>query len=299
MSRLPIRPFETGGDPFGLASHKGPAPSNQAALRSLPDNGIPDAAALDPPSGNGADQSRYTQVVGPSLDSPSVAGPIFRRGESENNAANAQSKQNPANPPLVEQYRSGGGEANRSLAGYRSGDRYSDEGDPPDRQQGYAKNADRYGDNRGATAALASNGQEPAPFMADPTSAPKALTQTADRGRERYTGANAGLSAAEGIANGEGTGQPGSKQLEGAQTPQVTIQKFAPREIQVGKPAAFKIAVRNTGPIPAAQVEIRDQVPRGTKLLGTTPRASLGPHGEILWTIGTLRPGEESPWKCK
>ena len=35
-------------------------------------------------------------------------------------------------------------------------------------------------------------------------------------------------------------------------------------------------------------------IPKGTRLLNTTPRASQGARGEIVWTLGTLRPGEES-----
>ncbi|MBN2579060.1 MAG: DUF11 domain-containing protein [Pirellulales bacterium] len=93
-------------------------------------------------------------------------------------------------------------------------------------------------------------------------------------------------------ASKEGTGQPGGKQLEGPQSPQLTLQKFTPPEIQVGKPAVFKVTVQNTGRIPASQVEIRDQVPRGTQLLKTSPRASENAQGEIVWTLGMLQPGE-------
>ena len=93
---------------------------------------------------------------------------------------------------------------------------------------------------------------------------------------------------------GEGTGQPGSPQLEGAQTPQLTIHKSAPREIQVGKPAVFRVTVRNTGLTAAAQVEIHDRVPRGTRLLGTSPAGETRPNGELVWTLGTIRSGEEA-----
>jgi uncharacterized repeat protein (TIGR01451 family) len=92
----------------------------------------------------------------------------------------------------------------------------------------------------------------------------------------------------------EGMGQPGGKQLEGPQSPQVMIQKAAPPEVQVGRPAVFKTIVRNTGSIPASQVEVRDMIPKGTRLVKTNPRASQGTRGEIVWTLGTLRPGEES-----
>jgi uncharacterized repeat protein (TIGR01451 family) len=97
-----------------------------------------------------------------------------------------------------------------------------------------------------------------------------------------------------GNQGGEGVGQPGAKQLEGLQCPQVSIQKLAPPEVQVGRTATFKTVVRNTGTIPAGQVEVRDSIPRGTRLLSTTPKATQGARGEIIWTLGTLRPGEES-----
>ena len=63
-------------DPFGLTSHKGGSTVKQAAGQAIPNNGIPDAAALDPPptgyplAGDGADQSRYSQLAGPNLNSP-------------------------------------------------------------------------------------------------------------------------------------------------------------------------------------------------------------------------------------
>ncbi|MGD0653219.1 MAG: hypothetical protein ABSA16_02645 [Thermoguttaceae bacterium] len=287
-----------GADPFGLSAHKGGSLGNQPVPQTLPNNSIPDAAALDPPpTDRGADQSRYPQLVGPNLNSPSNAGPTFNRGDPQSNAGHSLSKQNPSYPPMVEQYPTGRSAADRSYAAGGTADRYADAGNPPDGRSALGKSADHYDNRSAGLTPLSSNGREPAPFKADPLSAPRALSQTADKGRDRNSGlltGNTGNSAAEGFANSDGTGQPGSKQLEGAQTPQVTIQKFAPNEIQVGRPAVFKIAVRNTGSIPAGQVEIHDQTPRGTKLLGTTPRASQGPRGEIVWTIGTLQPGQEA-----
>jgi uncharacterized repeat protein (TIGR01451 family) len=93
---------------------------------------------------------------------------------------------------------------------------------------------------------------------------------------------------------GEGTGQPGNKQLEGPQSPQLTIQKTGPRAVQVGSAASFQVTVRNTGPVAAHQVEVRDEVPKGARLISTAPRASRGAGGELVWTLGTLRPGDES-----
>jgi uncharacterized repeat protein (TIGR01451 family) len=96
------------------------------------------------------------------------------------------------------------------------------------------------------------------------------------------------------VANVEGFGKPGDKKLEGAQTPSVTIEKIAPPEIQVGKPAKFQIVVRNTGPVVAENVEVTDVIPQGTQLLSTNPKTSAGSRGEILWKAGDLKPGENS-----
>jgi uncharacterized repeat protein (TIGR01451 family) len=281
-------------DPFGLTSHKGGSPTDQAVPQTFPSNSIPDAAALDPPpTSNNADQSRYPQLVGPNLNGPANAGPTSNRVDPESNPSRSLLKQDLSSPPMAERYLAGGNAADCSFAANKTADRYADAGNPSDRHSASGKQSDRF-DNRPAGMTPQSNSSEPAPFKADPSSMPTAIAQNSERGRDRNSSPTAGNSAAEGFSNSDGTGQPGSKQLEGAQSPQVTIQKFTPNEIQVGKPAVFKVAVRNTGSIPASQVEIRDQVPRGTKLLGTTPRAAQGGRGEIVWTIGTLRPGEES-----
>ena len=95
------------------------------------------------------------------------------------------------------------------------------------------------------------------------------------------------------VSTAGGTGAPGAAKLEGPQAPQVTIQKFAPPEIQVGKPAKFLVKVQNTGQVAAQNVEIRDEVPRGTQLVATNPPASQGVRGELVWPLGTLQPGQE------
>ena len=106
-------------------------------------------------------------------------------------------------------------------------------------------------------------------------------------------------SLAAAASTGEGTGQPGGRQLEGPQSPQLTIQKFAEAEIQVGSPATFRTTVRNSGSIDADDVEICDQIPKGTRLIETSPRAARGPRGELVWTLGTLKPGGETSVEMK
>ncbi|HVU87543.1 MAG TPA: hypothetical protein VHD36_09485 [Pirellulales bacterium] len=93
---------------------------------------------------------------------------------------------------------------------------------------------------------------------------------------------------------GEGQGRPGGRHLEGPQVPHLTIEKVAPTDVQVGKPAVFTIKVRNTGAVPATRVEIHDTIPKGTQLLSTTPHAAEAADGEVVWTLGSLKPAEET-----
>ncbi len=100
-------------------------------------------------------------------------------------------------------------------------------------------------------------------------------------------------SQAPATATGEGTGLPGPNDLEGKQVPSISIEKHAPPEIQVGKPATFQIDVRNNGSVTVEQVEVRDEIPKGTQLLGTSPAAQRTPQGELVWSLGAMEPGAE------
>jgi uncharacterized repeat protein (TIGR01451 family) len=97
-----------------------------------------------------------------------------------------------------------------------------------------------------------------------------------------------------------GQGRPGPLQLEGIQTPQVSVEKRGPREVQVGKPARYEVLVRNIGTATAHDVVLRDSVPYGTALVTTTPPAAPGQPGpaadasELVWHLGTLPPGGQS-----
>ena len=102
-----------------------------------------------------------------------------------------------------------------------------------------------------------------------------------------------GRSAPTALPLAEGTGRPGDSQLEGPQTPQLTIEKTAPKEIRIGKLATFVVKVRNTGRAVAGDVEIRDRIPRGAQLHSTNPPASRGPQGELMWQLGAVEPNAE------
>jgi uncharacterized repeat protein (TIGR01451 family) len=90
----------------------------------------------------------------------------------------------------------------------------------------------------------------------------------------------------------EGAGKPGERTLEGPQRSGLLVQKFAPTEIQVGKPCKFVVKVRNESNQPATEIAIRDQVPEGTRLINTSPTAEAA-GSEVVWQIGSLSPGEE------
>ena len=91
-----------------------------------------------------------------------------------------------------------------------------------------------------------------------------------------------------------GSGRPGSRQVEGKQTPQISVEKVAPTEVQVGKPAKFELHVRNTGTVIAQNVQVRDLVPAGTEFVAATPPATPGSQGELVWSLGSLKPGDEA-----
>lgn len=96
-----------------------------------------------------------------------------------------------------------------------------------------------------------------------------------------------------------GQGRPGAVQLEGVQTPQLTVEKRGPREIQVGKTARFEILVRNVGSAVANDVVLHDAVPFGTSLVATTPPATpvaagAGNPGDLQWLLGALPPGGQA-----
>ncbi|HVA47468.1 MAG TPA: hypothetical protein VNH11_13950 [Pirellulales bacterium] len=89
-----------------------------------------------------------------------------------------------------------------------------------------------------------------------------------------------------------GHGRPGGKQLEGAQSPTLVVEKAAPDEIQVGKPAVFAIRVQNTSTATAHEVVIQDLIPQGMQLIDTHPAAAEVLDGRVVWSVGTLKPND-------
>src|SRR6185295_5264204 len=108
----------------------------------------------------------------------------------------------------------------------------------------------------------------------------------------RSAGLSAPVAATLQPLPGEGTGKPGEKALEGPQQPTLVIQKFAPGESQVGKPAKFVLQVRNSGAQVADNVTIQDEIPQGTQLVSTSPNATTE-GSRLVWQLGKLSPGED------
>lgn len=105
-------------------------------------------------------------------------------------------------------------------------------------------------------------------------------------------GGPSNITPTPGLTTQVGTGRPGERLLEGAQSPSITIQKISPEEIQVGKRCTFAIKIQNTGQRTAQNVQIHDEIPLGTELVGTAPRASVS-GSNVVWELGTLSVGEE------
>jgi uncharacterized repeat protein (TIGR01451 family) len=159
--------------------------------------------------------------------------------------------------------------------------------------------AQAYGDTYGGSAASGQSGteetpaetaaQEPAPLVSGPATSlgndPYGLS-----GRRSPVASQPPRAAAAGEL---ASATPGERQLEGPQQPAIAIEKFAPAEIQVGKPAVFEMLVRNTGQVPAQNVVITDHVPTGTELLEAKPQPQEAADGSLVWSLGTMQPGDE------
>lgn len=244
--------------PAGDYRNERSLPSNEsdALYNAYPPSGSSDADAQDY---RNPSESRYgdTSQSGGSMPSSNPPG-AFPRGAMEDSV--------PVNQPRPPRPWSSPGDAGEEVS--NSG--YQDQ--PNNRFASQPSNGYGGVQHAGLTTGAAQD-----------RSAIRAMEET--RGGQTSSAATAGM--------GQGTGVPGSTELEGIQTPSLAVEKFAPAEIQVNKPALFEVRVRNTGSVPAHHVEVRDIVPRGTVLLATRPSVSPDPDGNLRWQLGTLQPGDE------
>lgn len=85
---------------------------------------------------------------------------------------------------------------------------------------------------------------------------------------------------------------PGDRRLEGVQSPSIVIQKRAPAEVTVGKPASFVIHVQNVGAAEALDVKVHDRIPAGMRLVDASP-APVQQGSLLMWQLGALPAGDE------
>lgn len=86
----------------------------------------------------------------------------------------------------------------------------------------------------------------------------------------------------------------------GAVRPHVEITKTAPERAVIGEPLVYEIRLTNTGESPARSVVIEDRIPRGSKLMGTSPRAEMPEQSKmLLWRFDQLNPGQTEVVKIR
>lgn len=95
---------------------------------------------------------------------------------------------------------------------------------------------------------------------------------------------------------GEGTVHADSPR--GPQRPELKIEKVAPPNATLGQAMVYTIVIRNIGESVAHAVVVEDQVPKGTTLSGTIPRAELTGK-KLLWRLGTIKSGEQKEIQVK
>ena len=130
------------------------------------------------------------------------------------------------------------------------------------------------------------NGTSPQVTMQNP---PQNNARATNQGRQASPQRNAMMQEpAE-----EGTGVPGSSNLEGKQSPQLVLEKLSPPEAQINQPAVLKTVIRNIGQTTAKEIVLKDQVPRVTRLVSTDPKYTAADESDLYWSLGSLAPGEE------
>lgn len=84
----------------------------------------------------------------------------------------------------------------------------------------------------------------------------------------------------------------------GPQRPELKIEKVAPPNAALNQPMIYTIVIRNVGDSAAHTVVVEDQIPKGTSLSGTIPRAELTGK-KLTWRLGSIKPGESKEIQVK
>ena len=83
-----------------------------------------------------------------------------------------------------------------------------------------------------------------------------------------------------------------SKDLQGPQSPTLTIEWRKQSEINVGQPFDCDLIVRNDGLTSAAKVELEAHLPQNVRVLDTTPKPTVS-ETFLGWEFAELKPSEE------
>jgi uncharacterized repeat protein (TIGR01451 family) len=130
---------------------------------------------------------------------------------------------------------------------------------------------------------------------AEPIKARHKTTDTASPNRLKPTAA-APVDTNTELLTGEGTVRADTPR--GPQRPELKIEKIAPPNATLNQPMVYTIMIRNIGESAAHAVVVEDQVPMGTKLSGTIPRAELTGK-KLIWRLGTIKPGDQKEIQVK
>ena len=82
------------------------------------------------------------------------------------------------------------------------------------------------------------------------------------------------------------------RKVEGIQTPSLTLQKLAPREITVNQVSDFEIIVRNVGKTTAENVTVHDRIPSNVEVVRMDPQPVSNQGGSVTWNLGSIEPGK-------
>lgn len=75
-------------------------------------------------------------------------------------------------------------------------------------------------------------------------------------------------------------------------TPAITVEAVCPETVAFGQDFAYKLIVRNTGTSSVSGIRVEDELPAGSKYVGSDPVAELN-GDRLTWTIGQLDGGSE------
>ncbi len=80
--------------------------------------------------------------------------------------------------------------------------------------------------------------------------------------------------------------------LPARMAPSVVVEAFTPETVNYGQEFKYDLVVRNVGPVAVKDVRVDNDLPAGSKFVGSEPAAELS--GDRLgWTIGSLDAGAE------